>query len=80
MTLREFARAVNSCERIGMELRDIKEDEVICCCRNDSKVIDVYGKCEVTDWSRYGDGVVVHIDDSEVMRWIAQDVEEEQKS
>lgn len=37
---------------------------------------------EILDWwSVVNDGrVIVHIDDSEVMRWIAQDAEEEQKS
>ena len=81
MTLGEFAGAVNPGIRVEMELRNENNYE-ICRCYDDTSAITVYGKCKVIDWwSVKNEGrVIVHIDDSEVMRWIAQDAEEEQKS
>lgn len=81
MTLGEFAAAVSPGIRVEMELRNESNYE-ICRCHDDTSAITVYGKCEVIDWwSVKNEGrVIVHIDDSEVMRWIAQDAEEEQKS
>lgn len=81
MTLGEFAAAVNPGIRVEMELRDADNYE-ICRCYNYRSAIIVYSKCKVIDWwSVKDDGrVIVHIDDSEVMRWIAQDAEEERKS
>lgn len=81
MTLGEFAGAVRHDVYVKIELRNAKNKE-ICTCDDNSPVIGVYGDCEVLDWwSVVNDGrVIVHIDDSEVMRWIAQDAEEEQKS
>lgn len=81
MTLGEFTGAVRHDVYVKIELRNAKNKE-ICTCDDNSPVIDVYADCEVLDWwSVVNDGrVIVHIDDSEVMRWIAQDAEEEQKS
>lgn len=81
ITLGEFAGAVIDPIDVDMELRDA-DNYLICACRNNSGAITVYGKCKVIDWWSVKDNgrVIVHIDDSEVMRWIAQDAEEEQKS
>lgn len=69
MTLGEFAAAVNPGIRVVMELRN-ENNYRICICRNNSSAIVVYGNCEVINWwSVKDDGrVIVHIDDSEVMR------------
>lgn len=77
MTLGEFAGAVRHDVYVKIELRNAKNKE-ICTCDDNSPVIDVYADCEVLDWwSVVNDGrVIVHIDDSEVMRCIAGNVEE----
>ena len=74
MTLGEFAAAVNPVTRVEMELRNADDNE-ICRCYDDSIVVEVYDKCKVIDW---WSGVIIHIDDSEVMRCIAGNVEEKQ--
>lgn len=68
MTLGEFARTVNASIQVDMELRDSGNCH-ICLCSDDSKVIGMYGKCEVIDWWSVKDSgrVIVHIDDSEVV-------------
>ena len=79
MTLGEFAAAVNPGIRVEMELRN-EDNYEICRCYDDTSAITVYGKCKVIDWwSVKNEGrVIVHIDDSEVMRWIAGNVEGKQ--
>lgn len=75
MTLGEFAGAVIDPIDVDMELRDA-DNYLICTCRNNSGAIAVYSKCKVIDWwSVKNEGrVIVHIDDSEVMRCIAGNV------
>lgn len=79
MTLGEFAGAVIDPIDVDMELRDA-DNYLICTCRNNSSAIEVYSKCKVIDWWSVKDNgrVIVHIDDSEVMRCIAGNVEGKQ--
>lgn len=79
MILGEFAGAVIEPIDVDMELRDA-DNYLICTCRNNSSAIAVYGKCKVIDWWSVKDNgrVIVHIDDSEVMRCIAGNVEGKQ--
>lgn len=79
MTLGEFAGAVIDPIDVDMELRDA-DNYLICTCRNNSSAITVYSKCKVIDWWSVKDNgrVIVHIDDSEVMRCIAGNVEGKQ--
>lgn len=80
MTLGEFAGAFNNKKpSVELELMNVK-NQTICLCYNNSSVIGVYENCELFDWwIMFNSGrVVVHIDDSEVMRCIAENAEGKQ--
>lgn len=79
--LGEFVELINANMDVEIEVRNTDNEELFKC-DSISYVFDVYGNCEVDNWwsIRNNGRVVVCIDDSEVMRWIAQDAEEEQKS